>query len=111
MISFCNWYIEANDPILARQYDDNSRVLTVSGDLPEGWTWEMLVSAGESLDVIPLTPSEGSISAVLSGAQLSHYGFCALQLRGRYGSQIRHTNVIHLFVGRSLASPDQEVSP
>ena len=107
---FLNWRLEATDPLLARQYDNNSRTITVTGNLPEGWTWEMLACTSGTLDVIPLTPTEDGASAVLSGSQLAHSGFCALQLRGHCGDQIRHTNIIHLLVGESLTSPDQEVS-
>lgn len=110
MISFSNWRLEATDPLLARQYDNNSRTITVTGNLPEGWTWEMLACTSGTLDVIPLTLTEDGASAVLSGSQLAHSGFCALQLRGHCGDQIRHTNIIHLLVGESLTSPDQEVS-
>lgn len=111
MISFSDWHLEADQEVLAMQYDNNTRVLAVSGNLPEGWTWEMLVSAGGVLDIIPLNPSEGGASAVLTTQDLARAGCYAMQLRGRFGEQVRHTNIIYPLVNGSLASPDQEVSP
>lgn len=103
MIVFSNWQIQAEQPILAMQYDNNTRVLAVSGNLPEGWTWEMLVSAGSALDIISLMPAEDGVSAVLTAENLALAGYYALQLRGRCGGQLRHTNVIRVLVPESLS--------
>lgn len=103
MITFANWQIQADSQILAMQYDNGTCVLSVSGDLPEGWTWEMLVSVGGYLDVLPLSPYEDGFSFLLSAENLSLSGTYALQLRGRQGEDIRHTNVIYLLVSESLS--------
>ena len=89
MITFANWQIQADSQILAMQYDNGTCVLSVSGDLPEGWTWEMLVSVGGCLDVLPLSPYEDGFSFLLSAENLSLSGTYALQLRGRQGEDIQ----------------------
>lgn len=103
MIIFSNWHIAADTQILAMQYDNMVCRLTVTGELPEGWTWEILLAAGNALDVIPLSLDEYGASAVLTAEQLSRSGFFALQLRGRRGEELRHTNVIHILVPESLS--------
>ena len=103
MIIFSNWQIQVEQPILAMQYDNNTRILAVTGDLPEGWTWEMLVSVGTALDIISLSPDENGISAILTSENLALAGYYALQLRGRYLDQIRHTNVIRVLISESLS--------
>ena len=103
MITFSNWHLQADAQILAMQYDNKACTLTVSGEFPEGWTWEMLLAAGDALDVIPLSSSESEVSAVLTAEQLSRSGFYALQLRGRREQELRHTNIIHVLVPESLS--------
>lgn len=106
MITFSNWRIPSNQKIIALQHDHKTCALTVSGDLPEGWNWELILFSGGLPDEIPLTPSSDGVSAVLSSQNLARSGFCSLQLRGKVGDKIRHTNVIHLLVSESLAAPD-----
>ena len=74
MITFSNWHLQADAQILAMQYDNKACTLSVSGEFPEGWTWEMLLAAGDALDVIPLSSSESEVSAVLTAEQLSRSG-------------------------------------
>ena len=42
-ILFDNWRIEKPIRTIARQYDNLSRSLIVSGDIPNEYVWEMLV--------------------------------------------------------------------
>lgn len=103
MIIFSNWRIRANQDVLALQHDNKTCLLSVTGDLPDGWSWEMLISVGENLDIVPLTPGDGGISAVLTAENLALSGFYTLQLRGRCGEQVRHTNAIYILVPESLS--------
>lgn len=104
MILFDNWQICTDQIILAPQFDHKTCLLTVTGDLPAGWTWEMLVSAGEDLDVLTLSPDDtGAVSALLTAEHLSRCGVYTLQLRGRRGEEIRHSNIIYLLVPESLS--------
>lgn len=102
MIKFSDWLIQADQPFLAMQYDNNVRRLVVSGSLPDGWTWDMLISSGGALDIIHLSTTDIGVSALLTAENLAIAGHYAMQLRGRYGEQVRHTNVIHVVVQESL---------
>ena len=49
MIYFKNWELTADCEVIARQHDNLTRSITVTGDLPPDWTWEMYVSAGGNM--------------------------------------------------------------
>ena len=107
MILFDNWTIwmfpEAAP--FAQQYDDGARRVDVEGDLPEGYTWQLLVQCGDSADTILLTPTQKGVGAVLGADNLSLAGSYDLQLRGTLeadGTTKRHTNVVSCFVPESL---------
>ena len=108
MIEFNNWQIWADPRLTLQQNDHLSRGLTVSGPLPEGWDWDMLVQTDGQMDVWPLTRRQsGGVSIVLSARQLGPGGFYRMQLRGTQGEVTRHTNVITIFVPRSLCGDRQ----
>ena len=102
MISFHDWTIEGNG-ILAWQFDNLSRHLEVTGDLPTGWDWAMLVQVGDAMDIIPLASTEHGVGCTLTENQLSLSGYYTMQLRGTQGDVVKHTNVIHVFVAESLS--------
>lgn len=102
MILFQNWHIRCDGP-LGRQYDHLSHRLEVVGQLPEGWTWEMLVRVGELENVILLTTTEGGAEADLTGDLLSVGGLYELQLRGRQGEILRHTNIVYGLVAGTIS--------
>ena len=89
-----------------RQYDDHAHTLRVTGDLPEGWQWKLYVSVfSESfLNVIPLTASDGELTAELTRDDLA-FGDAVytLQLVGERASARRHSSIVRLFVGASLS--------
>lgn len=103
MIKFDRWHICNTGNLLARQYDNLTRELRVEGVIPEGWEWDLLVQAGEQMDIIRLTPGENSLSVTLTAEMLALSGFYQLQLRGTQGEKVRHTNTIHVFVSESLS--------
>lgn len=103
MIVFKDWQLTApRDGVLARQYDNLSRTLLVCGELPEGYSWAMLVKAGEAMDVLALSPMEGGMGVVLTDDMLSLSGYYRMQLRGTKGEEVRHTDVITVFIPASL---------
>ena len=106
-LRFADWVLEGSRCPIARQYDDNSRVLLVEGDLPEGWSWTMLTACGDSLDLIALSPMEGGVGAVLTAEMLALAGWYRMQLRGAMGEQTRHTNVARVFIPDSLSGDAQ----
>ena len=102
MLIFSDWIIKTDGELIARQYDNLTRELLVTGDLPEGWAWELLVQAGGSVNVIALAPREEGVGVTLTAEMLTKAGLYALQLRGGRGEEVRHTNVIQVVVPTSL---------
>lgn len=107
MIIFKDWTISAPREVIARQYDNLSRVLLLTGDIPEGYTWDMLVQVGMAMDIIHLTPMEGGVGVTLTADQLSKSGYYSVQLRGTRGEEVRHTNVESVFIPASLSGSGQ----
>lgn len=108
MIEFNNWQIWADPRLTLQQNDHLSRELLVSGTLPEGWDWAMLVQVDGQMDIWPLHRRQsGGVSALLTAQQLGPGGFYRMQLRGTQGEVTRHTNVITIFIPRSLCGDKQ----
>lgn len=103
MIQFNDWTLTAPSQVIARQYDDLSRTLLISGELPEGHQWELLVRQGDAMDVLPLTAMEGGVGIVLTAKHLGRTGYYQMQLRGKLGDTVRHTNVILAYIPPSLS--------
>lgn len=107
MILFDKWTIQAQRELIARQYDNLSRTLTVMGDLPAGWDWAMLVECRGNLNIITLSPVEGGVGATLTDDMLALSGYYTMQLRGTQGDVVRHTNQIQVFIPESLSGDAQ----
>lgn len=107
ILTFSNWKITKPSGTLGYQYDNLTRELVVQGDLPEGWTWDILVSASGKGDTWPLALGDGQASITLTDDNLSVRGEYYLQLRGTKGDQVRHTNVITAYNSRSLSGAGQ----
>ena len=107
MIRFDNWTIQADGEVIARQFDNLTRTLTVAGDIPAGWEWAVLVQVGNAMDIIPLTAAEGALSIVLTAQQLSIAGYYQMQLRGTQGDLVRHTNMVTVYIPASLSGDEQ----
>lgn len=104
MIVFNNWQISVTD-LIARQYDNLSRRIDVEGDLPAGYTWQLLVQSGGNADTILLEATEKGAGAVLTADNLSKAGEYYIQLRGVLeadGVTRRHTNVVSAYIPESL---------
>lgn len=107
MIRFDNWIIQADGEIIARQFDNLTRTLTVTGDIPAGWEWAVLVQVGNAMDIIPLTATEGTLSVVLTAKQLSIAGCYQMQLRATQGELVKHTNTITVYIPASLSGDER----
>ena len=107
MIKFENWHIANQGELLARQFDNLTRELRVEGDIPEGWTWDLLIQAGKNLDIISLSQSGDALRVTLTAEMLALDGYYALQLRGTQGEKVQHTNVLQVYVPESLSGDAQ----
>ena len=108
MITFDNWVINNPcGPRIAMQYDNLSRVLMVTGNIPDGWTWAMLVRCHGKMNIISLSPMEGGIGTVLTKDMLALHGYYSMQLRGTQGDTVRNTNQIQVFIPESLSGDAQ----
>lgn len=108
ILLFSDWVLsKSQGGLLGYQYDNLTRELVVQGDLPEGWTWDILVSASGKSDTWPLALGDGQASITLTDDNLSVRGEYYLQLRGTNGDQVRHTNVITAYNSRSLSGAGQ----
>ncbi|WP_130870936.1 hypothetical protein [Intestinimonas massiliensis (ex Afouda et al. 2020)] len=107
MIKFDNWAIAGTDLTPPRQYDSMTSTFVVSGDIPEGWSWELLVRAGGNLNVIPLSQESGNLTVTLTKEMLALSGTYHIQLKATKGNQVRHTNVLQVFVPPSLSGDTQ----
>ena len=104
MILFDNWTISVIG-LVARQYDNLSRRIDVEGDLPDGYTWQLLVQSGGNADTLLLQPTENGVGVVLTADNLSKSGEYYFQLRGVLkadGATKRHTNVVSAHIPKSL---------
>lgn len=103
MIQYRDWYIWTQGQVVARQFDHMTRSLEVVGELPEGWEWTAIVRVGEYMDYLPLTRTQEGASITLTAQQLALPGMYSVQLRGKQGELVRHTNVLSVYVPASLS--------
>ena len=54
VFDFSQWLISPRQGVVGRQYDNLSHSLVVEGELPSGYTWDMLVEAKGKYNIIPL---------------------------------------------------------
>ena len=104
MLQFNNWTLTVTG-LIARQYDNLSRRIDVEGDLPTGYTWQLLVQSGGNADTILLEATETGAGALLTADNLSRAGEYYIQLRGVLeadGVTRRHTNVVIAYIPESL---------
>ena len=102
---FCSWELTLSNA-RARQYDDRAQTVVVTGDLPEGRSWKLYMAVHDEayLNVVPLTESDGALTAVLTRDDLAFGDVCyTLQLVGERDGETRHTNPVRLYVGASLS--------
>lgn len=108
ILTFADWKLSTQrGASLGHQYDNLTSELIVQGDLPEGWEWDILVSAGGNGDTWHLTLGDGQASITLTEDNLSVSGEYYLQLRGIKGEQVRHTNIVTAYNFRSLSGAGQ----
>lgn len=76
MIHFDDWLLKADaGPVIARQYDNLTRRLEILGDIPEGWSWTLLVQAVTPLEIQP--PDMEGMLAIYRPVEREHTGTMA----------------------------------
>ena len=103
MIRFTDWHIQLDGALLARQYDNLSAALIVAGEIPDGWTWDLRVTAGQNRNIIRLEEMTGGVGVVLTAEMLAEQGYYRMQLRGTRGEEVKHTNITSVYVGESMS--------
>ena len=108
MIKFDNWVLTSTSRSLdGYQYDNLTVELEVVGDFPAGWDWKMLVQFEDNVDVLPLTFTDNGIGCVLNKDNLCFDGCYSFQLQGAQGDLIKHTNIIYLYLPKSISGDAQ----
>lgn len=103
MLKFDNWALIADVKLLARERDNLTTTLLVSGDLPQGWAWDLLITAGQNRNIIRLEEMTGGVGVVLTAEMLAEQGYYRMQLRGTRGEEVKHTNITSVYVGESMS--------
>ena len=106
IFDFAEWTISPRQGIVGRQYDNLSHSLVVEGELPAGYTWDMLAEAKGKYNIIPLSATATGATASLTADQLA-FGdtYYAFQLRGTSGEIIHHTNAVQVYVPDTIVGP------
>lgn len=110
MILFDDWTLTADNHVIARQYDNLSRKLVITGDIPEGYTWDLLTQSGAYLNIIRLSAMDDGIGVILTADMLAVAGRYVLQLRGTLqsdGVTVQHTDKISVYIPGSLSGDAQ----
>lgn len=103
-LTFKNWELcayRAEPP--AYQYDDGTVAVVVDGDIPSGWTWELLIAYEDNLDIAALVPSDDGLTVALSAQQLAFPGYYTMQLRAYQGGLVKHSAPVMVYIGGSLS--------
>ena len=102
---FDNWTLQM-DTFPVRQYDNLTRRLEVSGDIPDGWSWAALLSIGDNLNIISLQYGEPGLYVDLTADMIPYAGKYNLQLRATQGDKVRHTNIVQMQVNDSMSGDE-----
>ena len=102
---FDSWNLQM-DTFPVRQYDNLTRRLEVSGDIPDGWSWAALLSIGDNLNIISLQYGEPGLYVDLTADMIPYAGKYNLQLRATQGDKVRHTNIVQMQVNDSMSGDE-----
>lgn len=101
---FNNWTLKAPE-FIARQHDNLTMSILITGDFPaDVQSWSLLVDVAGNRNVITLYETENGLSVTLDANMLAAGDeFYHFQLRGENGIRTKHTNVVSVFIPKSLA--------
>lgn len=108
VLNFKDWQLRSSAGPAAAQLDHKSRQIAVTGDIPEGYSWDLLVMAPSgATDVWSLTAAGDGLAVVVTRGMVPEEGRYAVQLRGTLQSDNdtqRHTNIVQLRVLPSITA-------
>ena len=109
ILDFNSWIVRpVGRAFIGYQYDNLSDVLQVTGSIPTGWSWSLIVQNGANLNIIPLEQSEdGLLSVIVTADMIPFHGHYAMQFRAVKGEVVKHTNQLQVYVGHSLSGDAQ----
>ena len=108
-LNFSSWILCPSGPTsIGYQYDNLTDVLRVTGTIPAGWSWDLMVQCGTNLNIIPMEQDEdGSLSVTLTAEMIPLTGYYTMQLRATQGELVKYTNQFQAYVGASLSGDAQ----
>ena len=108
-LNFTSWILCPTGPTsIGYQYDNLTDVLQVTGTVPAGWSWDLMVQCGTNLNIIPMEQAEdGSLSVTLTAEMIPLTGYYTMQLRATQGELVKYTNQFQAYVGASLSGDAQ----
>lgn len=108
VLNFKDWQLRSVEGPAAAQLDHRSRQIAVTGDIPEGYSWDLLVMAPSgAADVWSLAAVGDGLAVVVTRGMVPEEGRYAVQLRGTLQSDNdtqRHTNIVQLRVLPSITA-------
>lgn len=108
VLNFKDWQLRSVEGPAAAQLDHKSRQIAVTGDIPEGYSWDLLVMAPSgAADVWSLAAVGDGLAVVVTRGMVPEEGRYAVQLRGTLQSDNdtqRHTNIVQLRVLPSITA-------
>lgn len=111
MIKFSNWTIKAVGPVLCRQHDNKTHTVEVTGDIPEGWDWKLLLEHDSMPNIILMDKDETGLHVVLKQEDVPFAGTYKVQLLAVNGEMKKHTNQIFTDVHSSIPEDENSVWP
>ena len=108
VLNFRGWQLRSVEGPAAAQLDHKSQQIAVTGDIPEGSSWDLLVMAPSgATDVWSMTAVGDGLAVVVTRGMVPEEGRYAVQLRGTLQSDNdtqRHTNIVQLRVLPSITA-------
>lgn len=108
VLNFRGWQLRSVEGPAAAQLDHKSQQIAVTGDIPEGYSWDLLVMAPSgATDVWSLAAVGDGLVVVVTRGMVPEEGRYAVQLRGTLQSDNdtqRHTNIVQLRVLPSITA-------
>ena len=98
---FNNWNISGC--VKFRMLDNKTSSFDVSGDIPEGWSWQLLYSCNGNLNIVEMQHEENILSVIFTKEMLPTDGTYLFQLKATKDDLVKHTNIVKSYVNKSLS--------